>query len=114
MRNHLGISFTVWNRRQTWFWLVPDQHGNGGAIGTAASEAEAVREACSSIEEKAPTHPHSAGSRGPGQGMALVPVLNRAYPCQTALGWMDWWMSIADQVTDRMFTRWAHISPRSS
>jgi len=51
MRSHLGISFTVWQRRRIWFWLVLNQHRNGGTIGTAASEAKAIGDACSSIEE---------------------------------------------------------------
>ncbi len=53
MRNesHLGIGFQIWNGPQTWFWFVVNPHQNGGAIGTAASESEAVREACLSIEE---------------------------------------------------------------
>ena len=105
MRNHLGTSYTVWKRRQSWFWLVLGEHGNSGAIGTAATEAEAVREACSSIEEMAAQRPSSTISPDPLGGKALVPALNRAYPCNAALGWMDWWMSVAHQVTDKLLTR---------
>jgi len=105
MRNHLGTSFTVWKRRQSWFWLVLDQHGNGGAIGTAATEADAVREACTSIEEMAGQRLSSAPSPASGVGKALAPALNRAYPSDAAFGWMDWWMSVAHQVTDRLLTR---------
>jgi len=105
MRNHLGTSFTLWKRRQSWFWLVLNQHGNSGAIGTAASEAEAVREACSSIEEMAARLPSSAPSPAPDVGKALGPALNQAYPCNAALGWMDWWMSVAHQVTDKLLSR---------
>jgi hypothetical protein len=50
-RYHLGIGFDVWTDQQSWFWFVANPHWNGGAIGAAASEAEAVHEACSSIEE---------------------------------------------------------------
>lgn len=115
MRNHLGNSFTVWNRRQTWFWLVLNQHGNGGIIGTAATEAEAVRDACCSIEEM--SAPLASLSAPPGRrvGNALMPTLSRAYPCSAvALGWMDWWMSLAHLVTDRMLTDWADLFLRSS
>jgi hypothetical protein len=105
MRNHLGNGFTVWKRRQSWFWLVLDRHGKGGAIGTAATEAEAVREACSSIEEMTIQHASSAVLPGPGNGQALVQALILAYPCNPALGWMDWWMSVARQVTDKLLPR---------
>jgi hypothetical protein len=105
MRNHLGTRFNVWKRRQSWFWLVLSEHGNSGAIGTAATEAEAVGEACSSIEEMAAQRPSSTISPGPLGGKALVPALNRAYPCNSALSWMDWWMSVAHQVTDKLLTR---------
>lgn len=50
-RNHMGTGFEVWDGRQTWFWSVISPHRNGGAIGAAATEDEAVREACQSIEE---------------------------------------------------------------
>lgn len=122
MRSHLGTSFTVWNRRQTWFWLVLDQHGNGGTIGNAATEAEAEREACSAIEEMSARRPSPGWTDGNalrfprprGDRPALMPTSNQAFPCSAALGWMDWWMSVAHQVTDRMLTRWADLVLRSS
>ena len=49
--NHLGIAFQIWSGPQTWFWFVVNPHRSGGAIGAAASEADAMREACLSIEE---------------------------------------------------------------
>jgi hypothetical protein len=49
-RHHLGTGFEVWTAQQTWFWFVVDPHRSGGMIGAAATEAEAVREACLSIE----------------------------------------------------------------
>ena len=50
MRHYQGINFEVWDGQQTWFWLVIDPHRDGGAIGAASSEIEAVRDACLSIE----------------------------------------------------------------
>jgi hypothetical protein len=50
-RSHMGVGFEVWNSQRTWLWHVVNPHRNGGAIGAAASEAEAIREARSSIEE---------------------------------------------------------------
>jgi hypothetical protein len=45
-----GTRFEVWSSERTWFWLVANDYC-GGAIGAAASEPEAVREARRSIEE---------------------------------------------------------------
>jgi hypothetical protein len=50
MRHYQGIDFEVWDGQQTWFWFVIDPHHDGGAIGAAASETEAIRDACLSIE----------------------------------------------------------------
>lgn len=50
-RIQLGIGFEVWDAQQTWFWYVIDPDRNGGTIGAAVTEAEAVRAACLSIEE---------------------------------------------------------------
>ena len=51
MRHYQGIDFEVWDGQQTWFWMVLDPHCEGGAIGAAANETEAVRDACLSIDE---------------------------------------------------------------
>lgn len=50
-RSHLGIGFELWSNQRVWFWSVINSRGNGGAIGAAITEAEAVREACTAIEE---------------------------------------------------------------
>jgi hypothetical protein len=110
MRKHLGTSFRVWSRQQSWFWLVLSRHGDGGTIGTAATEADAVREACSSIEQMA-AQPASVSSRRPDEAMAR---LNYVYPCEAAAGWLEWWMSIGDEVTGKIFARWAGLVLRSS
>jgi hypothetical protein len=49
----LEIGFKVWeDHHQCWFWLVADPHSNGGGtIGAAATEAEAIRDARSLIED---------------------------------------------------------------
>jgi hypothetical protein len=49
--DHLGTRFQVWNGQQTWFWSIFDTGRNRGTIGAAASETQAMREACSMIEE---------------------------------------------------------------
>lgn len=50
-RNYMGIRFDVWNGQQAWFWLVLNTQGHAGVIGAASKEADAVRDACFSIEE---------------------------------------------------------------
>jgi hypothetical protein len=47
---HLGVDFVIWRRESGWFWFLINPRGNGGMIGTTASEARAIHEACSSIE----------------------------------------------------------------
>jgi hypothetical protein len=47
---HLGLRFDVWNGQGTWFWLVVPR-GGAGIVGAAANEADAVRDARTSIEE---------------------------------------------------------------
>jgi hypothetical protein len=44
--NYLGSTFQIWTRNQTWFWSL-----SGSSIGAAATESEAIREACISIDE---------------------------------------------------------------
>ena len=49
--NYRGMSFDAWTNQQTWFWSVVNPSRNGGTIGAAATEVDAVREACMSIDE---------------------------------------------------------------
>ena len=74
MRSHLGISFTVWRRQRTWFWLVLNQHRNGGTIGTATSEAQATRDACSSIEEISVRLPSNYALPSPSDDNPYAPM----------------------------------------
>ena len=50
-RDHLGTRFEVRTDRWTWFWCLINPPLNRGAAGAAATEADAVREACTAIEE---------------------------------------------------------------
>ena len=52
-RSHLEIAFEVWAHGQSWFWLVVLPHSDGGTIGAAASEADAIRDARLLIEDLA-------------------------------------------------------------
>ena len=45
------VRFEIWSRRGNWFWFVP--YGQGGAIGAALTEAQAIGEACAAIEAMA-------------------------------------------------------------
>jgi hypothetical protein len=49
-QSHKGVRFDVWSSQRTWFWMVLNDC-RGGAIGVAATEPEAIREARRSIEE---------------------------------------------------------------
>jgi hypothetical protein len=54
MRMHkyyLGFGFEVWTSQRAWFWRLLRPDRDGGTIGVAGSEGEAVRDACASIEE---------------------------------------------------------------
>lgn len=104
MRNRQGRRFAVWKRRQSWFWLVLNQHGNGGTIGTAATEDEAMSEACSSIEQMAAQDRSSAASLCLRNGANLVGSATWEYRL-SGLVWMDWWMSVAQRVSGRLLTR---------
>jgi hypothetical protein len=61
-RSYLGNSFEVWNSQRTWFWCVADPHHNGGTIGAAPTEVEAVREAVLVNRAHVGTIPCSADS----------------------------------------------------
>ena len=55
MRTYLGTDFEIWTGQQSWFWRFSDR--NRGCVGAAASEADAVREACRAIEENTAASP---------------------------------------------------------
>ena len=49
--DYLETGFVVWPSNQGWFWSISKSTSGGGAIGAAATEAQAVLEARASIEE---------------------------------------------------------------
>ncbi len=49
--NHLGVSFDIWTGQWTWFWSLVNPQLDGGAVGAAPTEADAIREARIAIEE---------------------------------------------------------------
>jgi hypothetical protein len=51
-RQHLGVDFAIWQTEGTWVWFVINPRVEGGMIGASSNEAQAIREACLSIEEK--------------------------------------------------------------
>jgi hypothetical protein len=51
IRQYLDTGFEVWTVQRTWFWSVENPDRNGGSVGAAATEAEAIHEARLSIEE---------------------------------------------------------------
>jgi hypothetical protein len=50
-KQHLGVDFAIWVRGGAWLWFVINPCGESGMIGASANEAQAMREACLSIEE---------------------------------------------------------------
>jgi hypothetical protein len=47
---YLGIRFDVWTGQGAWLWRVVNGRCGAGAVGAASNEADAVRDACNSIE----------------------------------------------------------------
>lgn len=50
-RTKFAMSFNLWTVQGTWFWSLVYPNRHGGAIGAAASEAEAMGEAQAAIEQ---------------------------------------------------------------
>jgi hypothetical protein len=51
-KRHLGVDFAIWSSGGSWFWLLINAIGEGGTVGASANEAQAMRDAFLSIEEK--------------------------------------------------------------
>src|ERR1700688_5057020 len=54
------LTFEVWTCQGTWVWHVVNPESNGGMIGAAATQTEAIREARWSIEEMSAGRPRVA------------------------------------------------------
>jgi hypothetical protein len=76
-RDHLGIRFEVWTSEWSWFWRAFNSHNSGGAVGAAATQADAVREACVAIEEMSAQDAESAPSLPLATGRGFAPVIAR-------------------------------------
>jgi len=57
------FTFEVWTGQGAWFWHIAIAQRNCGAIGAAATETEAIREARSSIEEMSERAEHVLSPR---------------------------------------------------
>ena len=113
--SHLGTGFMVWNREQTWFWSVVNQDRNGGSVGAAATEAEAVREACGTIEEMTRQPDALPLSLRQNHASASRATLDRTNLFALAgLVWMYWLAKLAGYVTDTMPVYWAERPLQSS
>jgi len=51
-KQHLAVDFAIWKTEDAWVWFVMNPRVEGGMIGASSNEAQAIREACLSIEEK--------------------------------------------------------------
>jgi hypothetical protein len=78
-RDHLGTRFEVRTDRWTWFWRLVDPPLNRGAAGAAATEADAVREACAAIEE---ISARSGGGAAPSMRPAAA-ACDSSFRCET-------------------------------
>jgi len=50
-KRHLGVDFAIWVSEGAWVWFLINPNGEGGMIGASPNEAQAMHEACFSIEE---------------------------------------------------------------
>ena len=68
-RDHLGVGFEIWTGQWTWFWSLTIPCRCAGAVGATTSEADAINEAQSAVEELlACSRGHNAALRaGPEQ-----------------------------------------------
>ena len=66
-RHRSPITVEVWTCQGTWFWYVVNPQRNGGTIGAAATEMEALDEARSSIEEMSARRARGAASQLAGR-----------------------------------------------
>lgn len=85
-RDHWGAGFELWTGGQSWFWYLRDPCRAGGAIGAAATEADAVREARAAIEEMSaePCEDKSAARRPAGWcvGSIVAREMREARACR--------------------------------
>jgi hypothetical protein len=50
-RYHHGIQIDLWTNQGAWFWRLVNFRSNRGSVGAAASEADAISEASTTIDE---------------------------------------------------------------
>jgi hypothetical protein len=92
-RDYLGTGFLVWTGELTWFWRVFNSRHSGGAVGAAASEADAVREACMAIEEMFA----SSTAEAPSLRLATGLFFETATACQARC---EDWVSRLERVAE--------------
>ena len=93
-KDYLGAGFEVWASQRTWFWRLVHADRSGGAIGAAATEAEAIREACVSIEEISARRGIDARSAGVAVTEVSAPMFHRCVPIPLAA--IEWSGSMAN------------------
>ncbi|MGH7913601.1 MAG: hypothetical protein ACREPW_02980 [Candidatus Binataceae bacterium] len=81
-RDHLGTGFEVWTGGQSWFWCLLNPRRAGGAIGAAATEADAVREAFVAIEEMSAQHREDAPALRLPPCRFFKPLITRETYCE--------------------------------
>jgi len=92
-RDHLGTGFEVWTGGQTWFWCLLNPRRDGGAIGAAATEADAVREAFVAIEEMSVQRREDTPALRLTDGLFVASVITRE-------AYREVWISRLDRVAE--------------
>jgi hypothetical protein len=70
-KNDCAPSFNLWTAHRTWFWSLAYPDRQGGAIGAAGSQAEALSEAHAAIER--------LPQPGDESGLMLAPLDDSAF-----------------------------------
>jgi len=72
-----ALALKVWTGGQSWFWCLLNPRRDGGAIGAAATEADAIREAFVAIEEMSARQREDAPAVRFPAGRFFTPVIAR-------------------------------------
>jgi hypothetical protein len=86
-RHRSPITFEVWTSQGTWVWHVLNPERNGGTIGVAATQKEAIRDARSSIKEMSARQSHIATAQLTGNFAATEESKLNAKPSSSASSW---------------------------
>lgn len=81
------LTFEVWTCQGTWVWHVVNPERNGGMIGAAATQTEAIREARRSIEEMSAGQTRVAAAQLIGDAAVIEESKLNPAPSSSAASW---------------------------